>query len=107
MALDEKCLVLCAATLPADASLEARLDAAVAGGFDGLSLWARDIERARAEGHSDADIRAMFADHGVEVAELEPVWSWPPGLDGIAPPAPDPSEILRFDIDTFLRLADA
>lgn len=107
MSLDAHSLILCSGTLPFDTPLEQRLQAAVAGGFDGLSLWARDVERARADGHSDADIRAMFAHHGIEVAELDPVWSWLPGADIDVPPANDPMGVLQAKVDDFLSLADA
>ncbi len=107
MSLDAQSLVLCSGTLPFDAPLERRLQAAVAGGFDGLSLWARDVERARADGHSDADIRAMFAHYGIEVAELDPVWSWLPGSDIDVPPANDPMGVMQAKVDDFLALADA
>src|SRR5947208_2016870 len=99
MALDANSSVLCSGTLPFGASLEQRLDAARAGGFDGLSLWARDIERARASGWSDADIRGMFADHGVEAAEMEPVWRWRSDPGGGVPKGRDPAGILLFDVD--------
>jgi sugar phosphate isomerase/epimerase len=107
MSLDAHSLVLCSGTLPFDTPLERRLQAAAAGGFDGLSLWARDIERAKADGHTDADIRAMFAHHGIEVAELDPVWSWLPGADIDVPPAHDPMGVMQVKVDDFLALADA
>ena len=50
MALGPDSLVLCSGTLPFDTPLIDRIEAAVAGGFDGLSLWVRDIDRARADG---------------------------------------------------------
>ena len=107
MTLTATDLVLCSGTLPFDTPLETRIEAAAAGGFAGLSLWVRDVERARAEGRTDADIRAMFAHHGIEVAELDPVWSWLPGTDVDVPPAQDPFGVLQPKIDDFLRLADA
>jgi sugar phosphate isomerase/epimerase len=107
MALGPDSLVLCSGTLPFDTTLTQRLESAVAGGFDGLSLWVRDIDRARADGLSDADIRTMFADHGIEAAELDPVWSWLPGADRQVPPEQDPFGVLQPKVDDFLRLADA
>ena len=41
-------LVLCSGTLPTNISFAERLQAATAGGFRAISLWARDYERARA-----------------------------------------------------------
>ncbi len=107
MALGPDSLVLCSGTLPFDTPLVERLESAAAGGFDGLSLWVRDIDRARADGLSDADIRVMFADHGIEVAELDPVWSWLPGADRDVAPSQDPFGVLQPKVDDFLRLADA
>ena len=63
-------LVLCAGTLPR-ASFGERVRAAVAGGFRGISLWTRHYERERATGATDADMRAMLADHGLVVSEIE------------------------------------
>jgi sugar phosphate isomerase/epimerase len=95
MALGPERLVLCSGTLPSDTPLLQRIEAASAGRFDGLSLWVRDNEAARGEGLSDADMRTMFADHGIEVAELDPVWSWLPGADRDVPPSHDPFGVLQ------------
>jgi sugar phosphate isomerase/epimerase len=104
--LDAHSLVLCSGTLPFDTPFESRIEAAAAGGFDGLSLWMRDVERARAAGSRDSDIRAMFADRGVHIAELDPVWSWLPGADVDVPRSQDPFGVLQPKVDDFLRLAD-
>jgi sugar phosphate isomerase/epimerase len=58
-------LVLCAGTAPA--------------GFAGLSLFAEDVRRARAAGLADAALRAVLRDHGLAVAELDPLLTWLPG----------------------------
>lgn len=73
-------LVLCAGTL-ARASFRERVDAAVAGGYRGLSLFPSDVRRAREEGLDDAAMRGLLSDHGLEVAELDPLMSWLPGVD--------------------------
>jgi sugar phosphate isomerase/epimerase len=70
-------LVLCAGTVPASGLVE-RAAAAAAAGFAGLSLFAADYARARAKGLSDADLRRLLADHGLAVAELDPLLSWGP-----------------------------
>ena len=72
-------LVLCAGTIPG-ASFVERLDAARAGGFAGLSLRVRDHARARADGLSDADMRARLGDAGLAVAEIEVLGAWRPGV---------------------------
>ncbi|MBM4244331.1 MAG: sugar phosphate isomerase/epimerase [Deltaproteobacteria bacterium] len=72
-------LVLCAGTIPG-ASFAERVAAAAAGGFSAISLRVRDHVRARAEGLSDADMRARLADAGIAVAEVEVLQGWRPGI---------------------------
>jgi sugar phosphate isomerase/epimerase len=69
------------------------VEAAAAGGFAGLSLWpAPTYQRARAEGHSDADLRAMLADHGLVVNDVDARIAWV-GPDDPGPPyREEPSE---------------
>jgi sugar phosphate isomerase/epimerase len=71
-------LVLCSGTLRA-ASLAEKCAAAVAGGFGALTLWPSDVKRARSEGLGLADLRRMIADHGLAVADLDPLLRWLPG----------------------------
>jgi len=80
MPLGPSDLVLCAGTLAA-ASLPERIEAAVAGGYRGLSLFPSDVRRARESGLDDATLRHMLADHDLEIAELDPLMSWLPGVD--------------------------
>ena len=70
-------LVLCAGTL-ATASFRERAEAAAAAGFAGVSLFVTDHLRARAEGLSDADLRAILGDSGIAVAEVDPLLRWVP-----------------------------
>lgn len=70
-------LVLCAGSAPAAGFVE-RAHAAAAAGFAGLSLFADDVARARSRGLSDADLRAVLRDHGLAVAELDPLLTWLP-----------------------------
>ncbi len=72
-------LVLCAGTL-ARAPFRERIDAAVAGGYRGISLFPSDVRRARAEGLDDSAMRGLLRDNGLEVAELDPLMSWLPGV---------------------------
>lgn len=67
--------------------------AAAAAGFTAISLNGSDYKAARATGLGDADIRAMLADHGLRVAELDAVIDWlappPAGADaGFDPDIP-------------------
>lgn len=71
-------LVLCRGTI-AGASFRERVEAASGAGFGGISLFAADYDAARAEGFSDADLRALLADHGLAIAELDPLLRWVAG----------------------------
>jgi sugar phosphate isomerase/epimerase len=77
-------LVFCAGTA-LKVPLAERARAAAAAGFDGISLWADDVERARADGFSDGDLRTLFAQLGLSIAELDGVSAWLP--EGGALPA--------------------
>lgn len=101
-------LVLCSGTLRRGIPFVERLDAASGAAFDAISLWGRDYAAARAEGLSDADLRAMLDDHGLVVAELDPAWWWLPGASDVAiAPELDTEDVFRFgEIDLF-AMADA
>jgi sugar phosphate isomerase/epimerase len=107
VALGPDDLVLCSGTLPRGVPFRERLAAAVAGGFAGISLWGRDYQGARDEGLSDADIRALLADHGLAVAELDPAWWWLPGADLTIPPEVDPEDVFWCRADDLFAIADA
>ncbi len=87
-------LVLCAGTIPR-ASFPARVRAARAGGFDGISLRLGDYARARADGLSDAEMRALLDGEGVAVGELEALVAWRPG---ILPARPEHAEARVLEI---------
>jgi sugar phosphate isomerase/epimerase len=108
MTLGRGDLVLCSGTLARDVSFRDRLRAAVDGGFDGISMWGRDYARARRDGHSDAEIRAMLDDAGLGVAEIDPAWWWLPGAAQVGRAIPaehDDMEVFRFDEDELFRVA--
>jgi sugar phosphate isomerase/epimerase len=108
MTLGPEHTVLCSGTLRAGTPFLQRLAAALAGGFDAISLWGRDYENARAEGWSDADIIAMLGDHGLAVAEIDPAWGWPPGAAAVRiPPDADTERIFAFGDEDLLAVADA
>ena len=101
-------LVLCAGTLPRGTSFTDRIEAAVAGGFTGMSLWGRDYAAARREGHSDADIRARLDGHGIAIAELDPAWWWLPGSRAVAERVPadlDSEEVFGYGEAEVFRIA--
>ena len=107
MALDSGSLVLCSGTLGRETRFRARLEAAAAAGYAAVSLWGRDYQSARDEGYSDKDLVALLDDHGLAVAELDPVWWWTPGAANFSiAPEFDPIDVFRFgDVDLF-RIAD-
>jgi len=77
MALGPEDLVLCAGTL-ARVPLRERVAIAAGAGFGGISLFLDDLAGARRSGLSDADLRALLDDHGLQVAELDPLMRWVP-----------------------------
>jgi sugar phosphate isomerase/epimerase len=108
MALGPGDLVLCSGTLAREATFRERVDAAVAGGFSGISLWGRDYGRARGEGLDDAGIRSLLADHGLAIAELDLAWWWLPGASDVHIPARlDTEELFAYDEAQLFRIADA
>ena len=70
-------LVLCSGTL-LSGSIQEMVEAAVAGGYRGITLWPSDVDRAHAEGHSDADLRGLLADNELVVVDLDPLLDWTP-----------------------------
>jgi sugar phosphate isomerase/epimerase len=100
-------LVLCSGTLARHTPFRARLEAAAAAGYRGVSLWGRDYQEARDEGYSDADLAALLDDHGLVVAELDPVWWWTPGADAFSiPPELDPIDVFRFGETELFRIGE-
>ncbi len=87
-------LVLCAGTIP-NATFRERVAAARSGGFAGISLRVRDHARARADGLSDADMRAILAEHDVAVAEIEVLNAWRPGVR-VGRSAPSADEVFAI-----------
>ena len=61
---------------PAKASFEERVAAAAAAGFSGVGLLSDDYVACREGGLSDADMRGILADNGIQVAEIEFLFHW-------------------------------
>lgn len=53
-----------------------RLEAACAGGFDGIGLNVVEYARLREGGLSDGDMATMLDDHGLTIMELEALHRW-------------------------------
>jgi sugar phosphate isomerase/epimerase len=85
--MDSSDLVLHVGTIRS-ASFQELCGAARAGGFSAITLYPHQVPRARAEGLSDSDLRAILDDHGLRVLDLDPLLSWipgeevPPGISG-------------------------
>jgi sugar phosphate isomerase/epimerase len=101
-------LVLCSGTLRREASFRERVDAALAGGFSGISIWARDYRAARESGLCDRDIRMVLGDNGLEIAELDLAWWWLPGAERIRiPPELDELDLFCFGERDLFAIAEA
>jgi len=61
---------------PARFSFAERVAAAAAAGFSAIGLQVDDYAACRAAGLSDADLRAILDDHGIQVAEVEFLFDW-------------------------------
>jgi sugar phosphate isomerase/epimerase len=108
MALGAGDLVLCSGSLARESTFGERIAAAVAGGFAGISLWARDYFSAQRSGLTDADMRALLTGNGLAIAELDLAWSWLPGASEIHIPAElDTEELFAYDEADLFRIADA
>ncbi|MEZ4218452.1 MAG: sugar phosphate isomerase/epimerase [Myxococcota bacterium] len=98
-------LVLCSGTL-GDAPLRAKIEAAAAAGYTGISLTVDDVERAAADGLALAEVRARLADAGLAVAELDPYLGWLRADARGALPGADASAMLGRDEAAFFAIAD-
>jgi sugar phosphate isomerase/epimerase len=100
-------LVLCSGTVGRHTLFRDRLEAASAAGYAAVSLWGRDYQSARDEGYSDADLVTLLDDHGLAVAELDPVWWWTPGAAAFSiAPEHDPIDVFRFGEAELFRIAE-
>lgn len=96
--------VLCSGTLPRSTPVTERIEVAVAAGFDALSLWGRDRAEATTGGWTDTDLRLLFADAGLQIAEIDGVWDWTPHAPTI-PAGVDP--FLDHDERDLLEIGEA
>ena len=97
MVLGPEATVLCTGTLAGVALID-KVRAAAAARFSALSVRPREYDTWLEQGWRPADVRSFFDDHGVAVAELDPVMSWLPGAH------PDPRN--AHSVDDILRIAE-
>lgn len=76
-----------------EASLAERVTAAVAGGFDTISIFPPDYARALEEGLSAAKILEQHAQAGVRLTTLDPYSRWTPSWE--PPPNARPHRMAR------------
>ena len=74
-------IVLSHFTLARHAPFRERVEAAARAGFSAIGLYVGDYVKMRAEGTTDADFRAVLAEFGQSVAELEALKDWARGGD--------------------------
>lgn len=89
------------------ATFQERLDAALAGGFGSVSMFPIDYRQARDSGLSDADMRALMEERGVEVAVLDPYCQWVPRWEPPAGMSEADLAFMNFPERAFLEAAVA
>jgi sugar phosphate isomerase/epimerase len=106
-ALGSRDLVLAAATLSpgGDTPLAVAADAAVAGGFGGLSLWASTYVAELARGSSPAELRQSVIDAGLVVDHVEAVIGWVGPGDPGAPYAEEATRTQVFQAGVALGVS--
>jgi sugar phosphate isomerase/epimerase len=99
-------LGLCLGTL-LTATLPELAAAAAGAGFGAISISPHLLDGARAAGRSDADVRALLADHGLAVTEVDPLLTWLPGLEPAHLGDEPPLVWFGYSPDDFFRAAEA
>ncbi len=77
--------------------------AAVAGGYDGITVWPQDLDRAAERGLDPRDARRFIADHGLVVTDVDAMLTW----SEQALPAPGEAMIELLPPDRFFEVAEA
>ncbi len=81
-------LVLCSGSLM-QAGFEEMVKVASKAGFQAITVWPRDYRGALEAGFTPRSLRQLLEDHGIEVADLDPLLTWlPPEMSGGADPGP-------------------
>jgi len=105
-ATDAQGLVLWAGTVRR-APLQERVRAASDLGYDALSLSPADYHRARRDGVSDHEIRALIADAGLQVNCLDPYTRWLPTWEPPRDAVPRMLSFIGADEREFFAAAEA
>lgn len=99
-------LVLCAGTVP-QSGLRERVAAAADAGFAAISVFPHEVQAAHEAGLSDADLRTLLRDHGIAIAEIDPLLSWMPSDGADAGVSEEGQRFLAAGEDQFYAIADA
>jgi hypothetical protein len=96
-------LVLCAGTVP-QSGLRERIAAAADAGFAAISVFPHEVQAAHDAGLTDADLRTRLRDHGVVIAEIDPLLSWLPGDAASAGVSEEGQRFLAAGEDSFYAI---
>jgi sugar phosphate isomerase/epimerase len=88
-------------------SLTDRVAAALAGGFANVTLFAPDVQRARASGMRDHELRALFEGAGLRIVNLDPLVRWLPGVEPPVDLDPGLRAFIDFEADELFEMAVA
>lgn len=77
--------------------------AAVAGEYQGITIWPSDVARAESEGLSLRDVRSYVHDHGLVVTDVDCLLGWTEQ----ALPKPGEAMVEIVGTDRFLEIAEA
>ena len=77
--------------------------AAVAGEYQGITIWPSDVARAESEGMSLRDVKTFVHDHGLVVTDVDCLLGWTEQ----ALPKPGEAMVEIVGTDRFLEIAEA
>ena len=100
--LGNRDLVLCSGTL-LGRGIRELVEAATAGGYRAITLWPQNVAGAGADGLSHTEIRQLLADHGLVVADLDPLLGW----TAQALPKPGESRVPITPEEEFYAIAES
>lgn len=84
-----------------------RIAAAVAGGFDAMSIFPIDVQTFADGGMAPTELRRLAAAQGVRISVLDPYALWVPDTTPAAWATASDLAFVQFSEDTIFRMADA
>jgi len=85
------------------AGLREIVRAAVAGGYDAITVWPQDLRGLQAEGRDLADARRLIEDAGLVVADVDCLLTW----SELVRPKPGEAMIELLEEDAYFEVAEA